>query len=132
VSQATYYRRAETPTLLHLIGAWRALAGQQTEAIERSDWPGLLHLSDAKDKLKELMDAAIATSGMNPYGKRPPELQSAVEELMRLEQHNHQLLSERGRQTQSELEQSRTKAQRLRMIRNAYRRARQTRWHSYL
>ncbi len=131
MSQASY-RRAETPTLLRLMGAWRVLAGQQTEAIERSDWPGLLHLSDEKDKLKELMDVAITTSGMNLCGKRPPEVQSAVGELVRLEQHNHQLLFERSRQTQSELEQSRTKAQRLRMIRNAYRRARQTRWHSYL
>jgi hypothetical protein len=131
VSQAAY-RPAEAPTILRLLDAWRALAGQQTEAIERSDWPGLLHLSDAKENLKELMDAAITTSGMNLSGKRPPDLQSAVEEVVRLEQHNHQLLSERSRQTQSELEQSRTKAQRLRMIRNAYRRARQTRWHSYL
>jgi len=131
VNQATHHRRA-APTLLRLIGEWRTLTGQQTEAIQRSDWPGLLRLRDAKERLKELIDAAITASEMNLCAERPPELQLAAEELMRLEQHNHQLLSERSQRTQSQVEQSRTKAQRLRTIHNAYRRARQTRWHSYL
>jgi len=131
MNQANYHR-AEVPALLHLVEAWRKLAGQQTEAIERSDWQDLLRLSGEKEKLKGLMDAAIAASDFNQRGNRPPELRRAADELVRMEQFNQQLLSERSRQTQDELGRSRTKVQRLRMIRNAYRRSRQTRWHSYL
>jgi hypothetical protein len=131
VNQASH-PRPRTPTLLRLIGEWRVLAGQQTEAIQRSDWPGMVRLSHAKEKLKELMDAAIMRLEVDPRNKHPHELRLAAEELVRLEQYNDQLLSERSRHIQGELEQSRAETQRLRLIRNAYRRPRKTPWCSYL
>jgi hypothetical protein len=124
--------RPKPVTLLRLIGEWRALAGQQTEAIERSDWPGMARLSHAKERLKEAMDAAIVASRTDPRDEHPPGLRSAVEELVRLEQNNSQLLTERSRQIRGRLEQSRAGTRRLRLIGNAYRRTRQTPWHSYL
>jgi len=128
----TNHHRSGIPAILQLIDSWRRLAGQQTEAIERSDWQNLRRLSDSKEELRDLMDAAIAASEIGRGGRRSPELRSAVDELVGLERLNQRLLSERSRQTQDELRRSRTKVQRLRMIRNAYRRSRQTRWHSYL
>ena len=131
MSQAPHPRQI-TLALLRLIGEWRAVAGQQAEAIRLSDWPGVARLSHAKEQLKELMDAAIATSGSGPRAEPPQELRLAAEELVRLEQHNNHLLSERSDEMQAELKQSRAEAQRLRLIRSAYRRVRQTHWRSYL
>lgn len=118
----------KAPALLSLIDEWRMLARQQTEAIEGSDWPRMARLGHTKEGLKELMDAAIAASG----GNHTPDLRLAVEELVRLEQYNSQLLSERSRQMQGRLQRSRAEMRRLRMIRNAYRRTRQAPSRLYL
>lgn len=123
--------RPKTLTLLRLIGEWRALTQQQTETIQRADWPGTARLSHAKEKLKELMDAAIMASETDPREDHPPGLQLAVQELVRLEQNNSQLLAERSRELRGRLEQSRAGTRRLRLVGNAYRRERQTRWRSY-
>jgi len=124
--------RPKASIFLRLIGEWRALAGQQTEAIHRSDWPGMVRLGRAKEELKQLMDDAIAATGMDPPGNHRQDLRLAAEELVRLEQYNHQLLSERSRQIQGRLEQSHAESRRLRLIRNAYRRTRQMPRHSCL
>ncbi len=88
----TLHHGSQAPTVLRLIRGWHALAGRQTEAIQRSDWPGVMRLGYEKQTIKELIDVAIRAAEIDRRDEHPRELRQAVEELAELEQHNRAAL----------------------------------------
>lgn len=96
---------------------WRRLTEAESGAIEAGDWEGLLRLQAAKQSLQSVILEADSRAGAGGgHGPAAGESRGRLEELIRLESRNREVLAGRiaaARAEQASLEQSRRNLQRL-------------------
>jgi hypothetical protein len=77
-----------------LYAEWRALTQAETNAIENESWDQLLRLQQAKADLKARIQLAESPAGPG-FGTPSRDCRSMIGELLRMEQHNLNLIAQR-------------------------------------
>ena len=102
--------------LERLLTQWRQLTEAETRAIEADDWTGVANLGTLKANLQPAITAA---TGGQP-GECPVELRPLLEELIRLEEANHERVSRRLTAAREERRGLDRSTQNLRRIQKSY------------
>lgn len=123
--------------LLELYEQWRIWTRREGEAIEQGIWAQVNLCQDAKLKLQ--LDIVSVTDRWHreaqAQGKPPPtgdaQLRRVLDELIRMEMHNADVLADKRKQATVERDSMEQSKSRLRGIAKAYAPSREALWQSY-
>jgi hypothetical protein len=135
--QQSRSRNSALEQLFRLLEDWRAFTLAETNLITCSDWPGLEELQSKKANLQAVIEQAetawLTLPNVSEAEKSQVKvnLRKIASELVALETHNRELLSEHLAHTDSELKNSSKTISSLRNLQNAYGRSGQSFWQAY-